>query len=111
MELHERLRAARKAAGYATAIDAAKAFGWNKNTVTSNENGNRTFSREAAERYANAYHVDLGWLLTGKGDMKGATDPAKSAEIVDIWSRIPDKREREAWLNMGKALADKKDSG
>lgn len=104
--MHDRLRAARKAAGYGTAKEAAEAFGWNKNTVTSNENGNRTFSRESAQRYAAAYRVDLGWLLTGKGDMKqSASDDPQSAEVINIWSRIKDRDEREAWLNMGKTLA------
>ena len=112
MSLHERLREARKAAGFSTAKEAAEAFGWNKNTVTSNENGNRTFSRESAERYARAYRVDLGWLLTGKGSMKAnpANDP-ESAEVFEIYKAIPNKREREAWLNMGRALKDEKSSG
>lgn len=86
--MHERLRTARERAGYETAADAARAFGWNQNTVTSNENGNASFGRKAAERYATAYKVDLTWLLTGKGDMKPKTS---SAEIVDIWDRIPDR--------------------
>lgn len=111
MNLHERLRAARKAAGYATAKDAAEAFGWNRNTVTSNENGNRTFSRESAERYASAYRVDLGWLLTGKGEMRPGSKAGASADVVNIWSRITDDAEREAWLNMGRALANSKDAG
>jgi len=107
MDMHERLRTARIDAGYETAAEAARAFGWSQYTVASNENGNRAFGRKAAERYAAAYHVGLEWLLTGKGDAKGKPN----AEIVDIWSRIP-----ERWRgNARKALEaftedDEKDS-
>ena len=102
MDMHERLRAARAAAGYTTVADAARAFGWNVNTTASNENGNRTYSRTAAEKYARAYRVNLEWLLTGRGSMKGR-DP-DSAEIIDIWSRIPD-RDRAAAKSMLEGLA------
>ncbi len=87
MDMHERLKAAREAAGYKSVAEAARAFGWNVNTTASNENGNRTYSRMGAEKYARAYHVNLEWLLTGRGQMKGR-DP-ESAEIIHIWSRIP----------------------
>jgi transcriptional regulator with XRE-family HTH domain len=104
MDMHERLRAARDAAGYKTAAEAARAFGWNVNTTSSNENGNRTYSRTAAERYATAYRVNLEWLLTGKGEMKGR-DP-EGAEIIDIWKRIPE-RDREAAKRMLQGLTKK----
>ncbi|MEM8615335.1 MAG: helix-turn-helix domain-containing protein [Pseudomonadota bacterium] len=103
MDLHERLRTARIEAGYATARAAAEAFGWNSNTVSSNENGNRTFGREAAARYARAYHVDLGWLLTGRGGMRRGA----GAEIFDIWDRIPE-RDRSTARRMLEGLAEPK---
>jgi transcriptional regulator with XRE-family HTH domain len=104
MDLHERLKAARAAAGYKSAPEAARAFGWNINTTNSNENGNRTFSRTSAEKYARAYKVNLDWLLTGRGQMK-AQDP-EGAEIVDIWTRIPE-RDRAAAKAMLQGLAKK----
>ena len=104
MDLHERLKAARAAAGYKSAPEAARAFGWNINTTNSNENGNRTFSRTSAEKYARAYKCNLDWLLTGRGSMKGQ-DP-EGAEIIDIWSRIPD-RDRAAAKAMLKGLVNK----
>jgi len=70
MSLHDRLKKAREAAGYTEATKAAEAFGWNANTYRSNENGMRTFSREAAIRYSRAFRVSLEWLLTGRGPMK-----------------------------------------
>lgn len=104
MDMHERLRAAREAAGYSSVAEAARAFGWNVNTTASNENGNRTYSRTGAEKYARAYRVSLDWLLTGRGQMKG-TDP-EGAEIVDIWSRIPE-RDRLAAKRMLEGLTKK----
>lgn len=70
MSLHDRLKKARTAAGYEDATKAAEAFGWNANTYRSNENGMRTFSREAAIRYSRAFRVSVDWLLTGRGPMK-----------------------------------------
>jgi len=102
MDIHQRLKAARVAAGYSSVADAARAFGWNVNTTASNENGNRTYSRVGAEKYARAYHVSLEWLLTGRGSMKSAAP--ESAEIIDIWSRIP-KSSREAARIMLESLA------
>lgn len=67
---HDRLRRARTEAGYASAADAARAFGWNLNTYSSNENGNAPFSKSAAVRYARAFRVELDWLVTGNGPMR-----------------------------------------
>jgi phage repressor protein C with HTH and peptisase S24 domain len=70
---NERLKKARKEAGYSSAVDAARAFGWNHNTYIANENGHAPFSKTAAVRYARAFRVDLDWLVTGQGQMrKGA---------------------------------------
>lgn len=101
MDMHQRLKKARLAAGYEKAIDAIRAHDWNKNTYSSNENGNRAFGRQAAEKYATAFDISLEWLLTGRGEMKPV---ANSAEIVDIWSRIPE-RDRKAALKMLEGLA------
>ena len=54
-------------------------------------------------KLAEALEVTPEWLLTGKGD----PEPRPSAEVVDIWDRILDQKERDAWMNMGKALAAK----
>ena len=102
--MHERLKSARIAAGYDSVADAARAFGWNVNTTASNENGNRTYSRSGAEKYASAYKVSLDWLLTGKGAMKATA--TESAEIVNIWSRIPQAR-RDAARTMLESLTKK----
>ena len=67
---HERLIEARKAAGYATAAEAARAMNIGVPGYSAHENGNRGLGR-AAERYARFFRVNLEWLLTGRGQMKG----------------------------------------
>jgi transcriptional regulator with XRE-family HTH domain len=61
-----RLKRARIEAGCATAIEAARRFGWNPNTYKSNENGNATFGYEAARAYAAAFGVTAAWLMSGE---------------------------------------------
>jgi SOS-response transcriptional repressor LexA len=61
-----RLQQAREAAGFESPSDAARALkDINKNTLISNENGNRPISRKAAEKYGRLFNVDPGWLLFG----------------------------------------------
>lgn len=71
MDRHERLQKARRDKGYTTAVDAAAAFGWNKNTYISNENGNAGFSYSRAKDYAQAFGVRVEWLFDEKGPMRG----------------------------------------
>lgn len=65
---NERLRAARIAAGFKSARDAAKANGWVESSYRGHEAGPRAVSRDAAIEYAEAYKVSLSWLLTGRED-------------------------------------------
>lgn len=62
---HGRLQIARSKAGYQTASEAARAFGWNENTYRSHENGERGLKRPVAERYAKAFKVSPAYLLLG----------------------------------------------
>jgi phage repressor protein C with HTH and peptisase S24 domain len=68
----ERLRHARLEAGYETAAAAAEAFGWNRNTYASNENGNAPFSYRRAKDYAAAFGVRAEWLYDASGSMRAA---------------------------------------
>jgi phage repressor protein C with HTH and peptisase S24 domain len=65
-----RLTEARKRAGYASAAEAARALGVSLTTYAGHENGSRGFASKA-RRYAQFFRVDLNWLLTGRGDMRG----------------------------------------
>lgn len=66
----QRLRLARTEQGYETAAAAADAFGWNRNTYSSNENGNAPFSYRRAKEYAAAFSVRPEWLYDAAGPMR-----------------------------------------
>lgn len=63
----KRLEQARIARGIKSGREAAARFGWSYDTYAQHENGTRGITR-AADRYAKAYRVSKGWLLTGEGD-------------------------------------------
>lgn len=62
----QRLAQARRDRGFANAKDAANFFGWNYTTYSQHERGERGISKKAAEKYAKAFRVSLGWLLFGE---------------------------------------------
>src|SRR5258707_8866898 len=70
----ERLRQARIARGFETAAAAADAFGWNRNTYSSNENGHAPFSYRRAKEYAAVFGVRPEWLYDAAGPMLPAAD-------------------------------------
>lgn len=70
----KRLRAAREKAGYSSASDAARAFGWGEAGYRHHENGTRTFSLDAAKKYSRAFRVKTGWLLGMEGVDETAPD-------------------------------------
>jgi transcriptional regulator with XRE-family HTH domain len=71
----DRLRDARKAAGFATAQEAAQRFGWTYPTYSGHENGNRGIKPEARRAYARAFRVDASWLIEGTGRGPSSTTP------------------------------------
>ena len=79
----QRLREARVAKGFETAAAAADAFGWNRNTYASNENGNAPFSYRKAKEYAAALGVRPEWLYDAAGPMRPTPEPGYVA-IVGI---------------------------
>lgn len=67
----DRLRLARERAGFKSPTEAARANlrpKLNVNTLISHENGNREISRQAANRYAQAFGVKAGWILYNETD-------------------------------------------
>ena len=86
-EPHLRLQAARKRAGYDTAQAAAEAFGWRPVTYRKHESGDRGLRMDVARRYARAFRVDLGWLLTGKGDSE--PDDSSGVALASPSGSIP----------------------
>jgi transcriptional regulator with XRE-family HTH domain len=79
-----RLREARLANGFETAAAAADAFGWNRNTYASNENGNAPFSYRRAKEYAHAFGVRPEWLYDSAGPMRPTAEPG----FVPIIGRV-----------------------
>lgn len=77
----QRLRQARTEQGFETAAAAAETFGWNRNTYSSNENGNAPFSYRRAKEYAAAFGVRPEWLYDAAGPMR-ATDAGGLAAII-----------------------------
>lgn len=77
----ERLRALRLKKGFASAVDAAKAFGWNEHTYKSHENGIRGIRPDAARKYATAFGSTPGYIMgvTGNG-----TDTKTVNHIVHV---------------------------
>lgn len=61
-----RLKDARKRAGFATAREAASALGISYPTYASHENGHRQYEYEEALVYGRKFKVTAEWLLTGK---------------------------------------------
>lgn len=71
----DRLKWARRnRSSFATATEAAKAFGWTVPTYLGHENGDRVPSRKAALKYAAAYKVPWAWILEG-GPVPGSRQP------------------------------------
>ena len=80
-----RLRQARTAKGFDSASAAADAFGWNRNTYVSNENGNAPFSYRRAKDYAAAFGVSAEWLYATQ---PARLLPAAEAGFVPIIGRV-----------------------
>lgn len=96
----ERLRWARRKAGFRGSSEAAERFDWNKNTYKSHENGVRGIKPESAERYARAFSVSAAWLLTGERG-ESALSPEEERLIAKYRSLGKSDREvLELMLNL-----------
>jgi transcriptional regulator with XRE-family HTH domain len=66
---------------------------------------NKSITTENLRKLAEALETSPEWLLTGTGPSE--QDP-EIAEIVDIWSRIPEREARKAILDFARWQARKK---
>lgn len=74
-DMADRLREARKKAGYPTPDAAADSMGVNRATYAQHENGIRGYSRHAL-RYARKFRTTPEWLLYGRGPQdSGIAEP------------------------------------
>lgn len=79
-----RLKAARAAAGYRSARDAALQNEWPESTYRAHEGGTRTIGQDDAERYAARFRFD-GVDVTARGILFGDTDaPVRVIEGQNI---------------------------
>jgi transcriptional regulator with XRE-family HTH domain len=69
----DRLKAAREAAGFTSATDAAHSLGIPPPTYLAHENGTVGISSKKAPLYARRFGVSLDWLLEGRGTMRGSS--------------------------------------
>ena len=67
MKPADRLKIARREAGFSSARAAAIAMGISVGTYSGHENGNRGLSQDFAERYARRFGVRASWLMFGDG--------------------------------------------
>lgn len=83
-EPHDRLRKLRIAKGFASATDAARAFGWPENTYKSHENGMRGVKPDVARRYARAFGSSPAYILTGEQQSTPIVSTVEAAPILGI---------------------------
>lgn len=101
-EPHERLRQARKDAGFETGAHAAKRFHWNENTYKSAENGTRGITPRSAKKYADAFGRTAGWIL--HGEISGPLDLNDNERRVLAMFRVMSDEGRLAVLSLCEAL-------
>jgi len=87
MELHERLVAARKQAGFESAAEAAAAVGVPYGTYSGHENGSSGFRADKGELYARRFKVRFEWLMRGTGPMVDLA--SKYREILTAYDSLP----------------------
>lgn len=63
--INERLREARRAAGFMSARSAALHFGWKPSTYAAHENGQNALTAGQARMYSNDFGCSITWLVTG----------------------------------------------
>lgn len=83
----DRLKAARVAAGFTSARQAAEALGISADTYTQHENGTRGFPANRAQRYATFFHTTPEHLLYGRG--AGNHTAALSPRLNETLTRLP----------------------
>lgn len=80
-----KLRAAREKAGYTSAADACRYYGWGYAAYVHHENGTRGIPKDAAVRYAAAFGKKTGLTV---GDLLGLQDDVEVASGVAVEGTI-----------------------
>ncbi|MDQ0422359.1 DNA-binding XRE family transcriptional regulator [Peteryoungia aggregata LMG 23059] len=90
----DRLREARKSAGFASAAEAARRIGVSPITYTAHENGTREYDREACLNYARRFHVSPAWLMFGADASGPAPTEENNIPLVDFTPGVADRTPR-----------------
>jgi len=103
--VRQRLKDARVRAGFSSALDAVRQFGWIQSTYLGHENGSRGIKAAMARQYAKAFGISLDWLLLGK-----ATSAAEQTALIDPglfvdWQRLS-THSRKLLVKIARVLAD-----
>lgn len=86
----ERLKWARKKAGFTGPTPVSAATGIGVDTVKAHEQGRNGFGTEDARRYAKAFGVSLRWLYLGEGYPDDVDEePALVAKEVPLFASVP----------------------
>lgn len=95
----ERLRQARRRAGFETAASAARAFGWGEASYRHHENATRDFGPDAAKKYGRAFKVKPGWLLGLENISATATGAVASEDYLLVNAAVAagSWREHHGW--------------
>lgn len=103
MDLHERLQAARKQAGFDTAAEAAEALGIPYPTYAGHENGSSGFRADKGEIYAKRFKVRFEWLMRGTGPMVDLA--TKYRELLTVYDSLPPDLQ-ESYADVLRKLAE-----
>jgi len=103
MDLHERLVAARKQAGFETAVDAAEVVGVPYGTYSGHENGSSGFRSDKGEIYARKFKVRFEWLMRGTGPMVDLA--SKYRELLTTFDSLPPDLQ-ESYADILRKLAE-----
>lgn len=99
----ERLKQARKAAGYSSGEKAAARFAWKVNTYKAHESGRNGFGIADARRYAYAFGVSPSWLQTGEGEEPQKRPPSSGLQMSNApigMIRVTGKVAANTWLSV-----------
>lgn len=93
----QRLKAAREAAGYETAKQAAEAMGVAVATYLQHENGTRGVPAARAERYARFFRTTPEWLLYGRGELSSNINSSEGFRPVNRTVPLLGEVQAGAW--------------
>lgn len=84
----QRLKEAREKAGYRSAREAAETLQWTYSTYASHENGGRMPKPDLIKKYARAFSVGAGWLITGEPKSAQPIEPREKIGVVSISGEV-----------------------